>query len=85
MFSQILKPDNDCTKIVMGTKLDLHHRSAVSVDDIRSFTNHWKIEVLKITNSMPSENGLSELLSIASILNSICDKLYDRDVMLRNS
>ncbi|XP_071110388.1 ciliogenesis and planar polarity effector 2-like [Haliotis cracherodii] len=83
-ITRLTDPDDGVCKVVIGTKFDQHAHSEITQRDIRDFESTWKIPILKIKNvpeyhHTDSRNDLSDVLPI---LNSICEHLWYRDVLL---
>lgn len=84
LMTRLTNPDDGISKIVLGTKFDLHAHSEVTQREIRDLENNWKVPVLRIRNlhSPHQAESAGAVSDIAPVLNTICEHLWHRDVLM---
>ncbi|KAL8601904.1 hypothetical protein ACOMHN_020639 [Nucella lapillus] len=84
LLTRLTDPGDGLTKMVLGTKFDLHAHSEVTQRDIRDLESHWKVPVLRIRNTHNSQQGESTggLGDVIPVLNTLCEHLWHRDIVL---
>ncbi|XP_052819461.1 ciliogenesis and planar polarity effector 2-like [Mya arenaria] len=80
LISRLSTPNSNVAKLVIATKCDQHAHSEVTQRDIRDFEKAWQIPVLKVKN-IPDINQ-SDINDTIHTLNSICEHLWQRDLIL---
>ncbi|XP_076451466.1 ciliogenesis and planar polarity effector 2-like [Babylonia areolata] len=84
-FTRLTNPGDGISKIILGTKFDLHAHSEVTQRDIRDLESHWQIPVLRIRNvqnSQQAESSGEGLGDVIPVLNTLCEHLWHRDIVL---
>ncbi|XP_064599239.1 ciliogenesis and planar polarity effector 2-like [Liolophura sinensis] len=83
-LSRFTNPGDDTCKIVMGTKFDLHAHSEITQREIRDFEHQWNIPILRIRNvpDYQQNKTKTDLNEVAPLLNTICEYLWQRDLIL---
>ncbi|GAB1602233.1 ciliogenesis and planar polarity effector 2-like [Argonauta hians] len=83
MLCRLTEPDDTFCRIAVGTKFDKFAESEITQKDIEDFEHHWKIPVLMIQNFTESTSeGRDTGPSVDSLLTTICEHLWARDVSL---
>lgn len=85
LMTRLTNPDDGICKIVLGTKFDLHAYSEVTQRDIRDLESNWKVPVLRIRNvhnPHQAETSSGVLNDIAPVLNTLCEHLWHRDIVM---
>ncbi|CAL1543248.1 unnamed protein product [Lymnaea stagnalis] len=80
LISRLTDPQDQLSKIVIGTKFDQYAHSEVSQRELREFESRWQMPVLKMCNIASQETGVG-LCDIIPVLNCICEHLWHRDVL----
>ncbi|XP_005102378.1 ciliogenesis and planar polarity effector 2 isoform X1 [Aplysia californica] len=79
LMTQLTDPDDQLAKIVIGTKFDQFSHSEVSQRELRDFELRWNIPIVKICNTPTATSGTG-LSDIITVMNNICELLWERDV-----
>lgn len=79
-ISRLTTPNDNIAKVVMATKCDQHAHAEVTQRDIREFEKTWNIPVLKIKNTVDSSQ--TDNNDIVHTMNTICEHLWQRDLIL---
>ncbi|XP_053379514.1 ciliogenesis and planar polarity effector 2-like isoform X2 [Mercenaria mercenaria] len=79
-ISRLTTPNDNIARIVIATKCDQHAHAEVTQRDIRDFEKTWNIPVLRMKNTVDSSQ--SDTSDIVHAMNTICEHLWQRDLIL---